>query len=393
MCSSDLINAKASHYYCYVTGFIINGSFILLLSSLSYPETPNPTISVMPHTVTVTRLNLSHLKFTRQDLARDYKNDLVAAFGEFVGTLTFMLLGLGGIQAAGTSNTATLAQAASQTASTTSKGSSAINTVASIQQLTYISVSMGLSLLFSAWIFYRATGAAFNPNVSFALLLVGVISPARFFVYVIAQFAGAIAASGLLEILLPGPLAVTPALGANTNSAQGVFIEAFITGALILSVLFLAVEKHRATFLAPLGIGITLFAGHLFAVVYTGAATNTARAFGPSVVTGFGNDHWVYWVGPTLGSFMAVSVYTLMKRFRYWRLNIEQDSDKGSKSPDLFFQEKVEANTDKSQGPQRILPSLGQITDILRGNPSHEDSHRAAESSSPLHQPPVPHIV
>ena len=57
------------------------------------------------------------------------------------------------------------------------------------------------------------------------------------------------AASGLLEILLPGPLAVTPALGANTNAAQGVFIEAFITGALILSVLFLAVEKHRATFL------------------------------------------------------------------------------------------------------------------------------------------------
>ncbi|KNZ54040.1 hypothetical protein VP01_3066g5 [Puccinia sorghi] len=171
---------------------------------------------------------------------------------------------------------------------------------------------MGLSLLFSAWIFYRATGAAFNP------------------------------------ILLPGPLAVlTPALGINTNSAQGVFIEAFNNCALILSVLFLAAEKHRATFLR----GLEMIIG------------------------------------------CTVSVYTLMKRFRYWRLNIEQDSDKGSKSPDLFFQEKVEANTDKSQGPQRILPSLGQITDILRGNPSHEDSHRAAESSSPLHQPPVPHIV
>jgi aquaporin related protein len=58
-----------------------------------------------------------------------------------------------------------------------------------------------------------------------------------------------LAASGLLEILLPGPLAVTPALGADTHPAQGVFIEAFITCALILSVLFLAVEKHRATFL------------------------------------------------------------------------------------------------------------------------------------------------
>ncbi|PLW21752.1 hypothetical protein PCANC_02935 [Puccinia coronata f. sp. avenae] len=348
----------------------------------------------MPHTVTVTRLNLSHLKFTRKDLAKDYKNDLVAAFGEFVGTFTFMLLGLGGIQAAGTSNTASLSRAASQNASATSQGASAINTVATIEQLTYISVSMGLSLLFSAWIFYRATGAAFNPNVSFALLLVGVISPARFFVYVIAQFAGAITASGLLEILLPGPLAVTPALGADTHPAQGVFIEAFITCALILSVLFLAVEKHRATFLAPLGIGITLFAGHLFAVVYTGAATNTARAFGPSVITGFGNDHWVYWIGPTLGSFLAVTIYTLMKRFKYWRLNVEQDTDKGSKSPDLFFQEKIEANTDKAHNqPSRILPSLGQITDILRGNISHEEARPEAESSTPPQQPKGPQIV
>lgn len=71
-------------------------------------------------------------------------------------------------------------------------------------------------------------------------------------------------ACALLSALLPGPLAVTPALGAGTNLGQGLFIECFATCALILSVLFLAVEKHRATFLAPLGIGITLFAGHMF---------------------------------------------------------------------------------------------------------------------------------
>lgn len=74
---------------------------------------------------------------------------------------------------------------------------------------------MGLSLLFSAWIFYRATGAAFNPsvllnspsfrtyeytltsipfhrNVSFALLLIGVISPTRFILYAFSQFLGSI---------------------------------------------------------------------------------------------------------------------------------------------------------------------------------------------------------
>ncbi|KAH9821858.1 aquaporin-like protein [Melampsora americana] len=309
-----------------------------------------------------TRMNLSLLTWRPRDLFADIQNDLVASFGEFIGTVTFMMIGLGGIQAAGTSNLASLRLAASQTtASAGTTGSSAINTVASIEQLTYISVSMGLSLLFSAWIFYRATGAAFNPNVSFALLLIGVISPTRFILYASAQFVGSIVACGLLAALLPGPLAVTPALGAGTNPGQGLFIECFATCALILSVLFLAVEKHRATFLAPLGIGITLFAGHMFATVYTGASMNTARAFGPAVITGFGTDHWV---GPTLGAFLAVAIYAIMKRFKYWKLNEGQDTDESSKSPALFFHEEPEMTSQKpsdSRAPSmRVFPSIGQ---------------------------------
>jgi aquaporin related protein len=65
----------------------------------------------------------------------------------------------------------------------------------------------GLSLLISAWLFFRATGGLFNPNVSLALLLSGVITPVRFVMYCIAQLTGAIAASGLVLALLPGQLA------------------------------------------------------------------------------------------------------------------------------------------------------------------------------------------
>lgn len=312
-----------------------------------------------------TQLDWPMLKWRPSQAFDDIRNDLVSATGEFFGTCIFLLVGLGGIQAAATSNQYTLAQAEmNKTASDGSTGASAINTVASLEQLTYISASMGLGLLFSAWIFYRATGAAFNPNVSFALLLIGVVSPTRFILYVFAQFVGSIVASALLAGLLPGPLAVTPALGAGTSLAQGVFIECFVTCALILSVLFLAVEKHRATFLAPVGIGITLFAGHLFAVVYTGASMNTARAFGPAVITGFSSDHWVYWVGPTLGSFLAVSIYAIMKRFKYWKLTEGQDTDESSKSPTLFQHETDHTQPSKSsekRGPSvKVIPSIGQ---------------------------------
>jgi aquaporin rerated protein, other eukaryote len=118
-----------------------------------------------------------------------FGDDAHAAVLEFVGTTFFLLLGLGGIQAAN-------AEAVT--------GSNRLT----VEQVLYISTSMGLSLLVSAWLFFRITGGLFNPNISLALLLVGVIKPVRFALYCIAQLSGAIAASGLILALTPGPLAV-----------------------------------------------------------------------------------------------------------------------------------------------------------------------------------------
>lgn len=209
---------------------------------------------------------------------------------------------------------------------------------------------MGLSLLISAWMFFRVTGGLFNPNVSFALLLTGIINPVRFALYCAAQLLGAIVAAGLVLALTNGPLAskyvpidihflddqnlievdvfqhaswswvrniyidlrilhplTTPL--SSTNSVQGVFIEMFITTALCLSVLMLGAEKHQATPFAPIGIGLTLFACHLWAVFYTGAAMNTARSFGPAAVTGFKySRHWVVSNFPTLPFRLSLSM-------------------------------------------------------------------------------------
>ncbi|KAG0151838.1 hypothetical protein CROQUDRAFT_86500 [Cronartium quercuum f. sp. fusiforme G11] len=49
-------------------------------------------------------VNLSHFTWRPQDLFDDFQNELVAAFNEFVGTVVFLLAGLGGIQAAAMSN-------------------------------------------------------------------------------------------------------------------------------------------------------------------------------------------------------------------------------------------------------------------------------------------------
>jgi aquaporin rerated protein, other eukaryote len=69
----------------------------------------------------------------------------------------------------------------------------------------------------------------------------------------------------------------------------------FLTSQLVLMVFFLGVEKHKATFLAPVAIGLTLFVCHLCAIHFTGAGLNPARSLGPHVVVGdFPGYHWIY---------------------------------------------------------------------------------------------------
>lgn len=75
------------------------------------------------------------------------------------------------------------------------------------------------------------TGGIFNPAVSTALLLIGAIGPVRWALCCAAQLIGAVAAAGVLQALLPGPLASNTTPGAGVNTAQAVFIEMFITAA------------------------------------------------------------------------------------------------------------------------------------------------------------------
>lgn len=116
--------------------------------------------------------------------------DLAAALLEFIGTALFLLIGLGGIQAASEENL------------------TGERLASNIQHVLYVSTSMGFSLLASAWLFFRITGGLFNPNISLALLLVGVIKPVRFILYCIAQLLGAIAGSALLLSLTSRDLTV-----------------------------------------------------------------------------------------------------------------------------------------------------------------------------------------
>ncbi|KAK5021538.1 Aquaporin-1 [Exophiala sideris] len=239
------------------------------------------------------------------------KNHFVAMIGEFAGTFLFLLFALGGTNVV---NTAPADQTTASLAADPAK-------------LLFISLCFGMSLAVNAWVFFRISGGLFNPAVSLGMMLVGAVPYVRGCLVIISQILGGIAASAVVACMLPGPLAVRTSLGGGTSVVQGLFIEMFLTAQLVFTIFMLAAEKHRATFIAPVGIGLSLFIAELFGVYYTGGSLNPARSFGPCVVLrSFYSYHWIYWVGPILGSLLASGFYMLVKALEYETVNPEQDS-------------------------------------------------------------------
>jgi aquaporin related protein len=99
---------------------------------------------------------------------------------------------------------------------------------------------------------------------------------------------------------------------------QGVFIEAFLTTLLVFTITVFTLEKTRAKIIAPVIIGLAYFTTELSGIFATGGSLNPARSLGPAVATEvFGRYHWIYYVGPLIGSLLAAALYELMKLSGY----------------------------------------------------------------------------
>ncbi|ATZ45287.1 Bcaqp2 [Botrytis cinerea B05.10] len=238
------------------------------------------------------------------------KNHFIAFLGEFVGTFLFLFFAYGG----------------TQTANQTSQKNPSIVASPDINQLLYIALIFGFSLTVNVWIFFRVSGGLFNPAVTIALCLVGVVGPVRSIFIFIAQVVASIAAAAAVRGLLPGDTVLfSCALAPGTSIAQGLFLEMFFTIELVFTILMLAAEKTKVTFVAPVGIGLSLFVAELMGVAWTGGALNPARAFGAEVIGGFRGYHWIYWLGPLMGAVLAAGFYKVIKFLNYEQVNGEQD--------------------------------------------------------------------
>ncbi|WVW82322.1 hypothetical protein I302_104329 [Kwoniella bestiolae CBS 10118] len=270
-----------------------------------------------------------HLKKPQQGPATlAIKNHFIAMVGEYVGTVLFMIFALGGTNVA-------LIPTTSVTGATTAGQDNTAAATVNTSNLLYIALSFGFSLAVNAWIFFRVSGGLFNPAVSLGMVLVGALTPLRGALLTFSQILGGITGAAIIQAITPGTLNVRTTLGGGTSIAQGLFIEMFLTSLLMLAILLLAAEKHKATFIAPIGIGLALFVAELLGVYYTGGSLNPARSFGPAVVLRtFSGYHWIYWLGPCLGAIIAAGFYKMLKWLQYETvLGPESDADETSPKP------------------------------------------------------------
>ncbi|KAK4442094.1 aquaporin-1 [Podospora aff. communis PSN243] len=242
------------------------------------------------------------------------ESNLVATVGEFAGTFLFLYFAYAGNLMA--------ASRAPTLSPSDPDGTMRSDTIV------FISLAYSFSLLVNVWAFYRISGGLFNPAVTLGLCLSSKLPWTRGIMFIPAQLLASLCAGGLVSAMFPVPIAeANSLLGGGTSIPQGLFMEMFFTALLVFVVLMLAIEKSKDTFLAPIGIGLALFVAMLAGTGYTGGSLNPARSLGCAVAARqFPGYHWIYWLGPLLGSLLATGFYALVKYFHYEEANPGQDA-------------------------------------------------------------------
>ncbi|XP_069899531.1 aquaporin-4 isoform X1 [Globicephala melas] len=235
-----------------------------------------------------------------------------------------------------------------------------------------ISLCFGLSIATMVQCFGHISGGHINPAVTVAMVCTRKISIAKSVFYIAAQCLGAIIGAGILYLVTPpsvvGGLGVTTVHG-NLSAGHGLLVELIITFQLVFTI-FASCDSKRTdvTGSIALAIGFSVAIGHLFAINYTGASMNPARSFGPAVIMGNWENHWIYWAGPIIGAVLAGGLYEyvfcpdveLKRRFKE-AFNKAAQQTKGS------YME-VEDNRSQVETDDLILkPGVVHVIDIDRG--------------------------
>lgn len=148
----------------------------------------------------------------------------------------------------------------------------------------------------------RASGAHFNPAITFGLWSVRRVQTLRAVVMIAAQFAGGAAAWALLKYFLGHSL--TGIAGAEFE--WKIFVaEAVGTGVFAMGFAAAVMQRFDEAKLAA-GVGLSLFVGILVASLASNGVVN------PAVAVGIQSWSWAYAAAPFAGALVGMNVYSML---------------------------------------------------------------------------------
>lgn len=189
-----------------------------------------------------------------------------------------------------------------------------------------VSLTFGLAITALAYSVGHYSGGHINCAVTFGLLLTGQCELTQAAGNLLAQILGSLTGAGVLCAVFPEGKDLTGSIGANGvsngfsqfNALAG---EIAMTFLLVFVVLQTACNPKSADNRAQacIAIGFAVFLAHTVLIPVDGCSINPTRSLGPAVIAKIRHgsdvdtfkDMWVFWVGPFLGSALAVGAYKL----------------------------------------------------------------------------------
>lgn len=193
-------------------------------------------------------------------------------------------------------------------------GCGAIAVQAQTGSLTHLGVAMAFGLVVMVMIAATGhiSGAHLNPAVTLAFVVTRHFPLRIAPFYAAAQILGSILAGVLLRLIFGAQaiLGVTLPVG---SLVQSFLLETLLTAALMFVITAVATDTKAVGQLAAIMIGATVAVNALWGGPISGASMNPARSFGPALVSGVWEAHWLYWAAPILGATLGAIFYQLIR--------------------------------------------------------------------------------
>ena len=173
-----------------------------------------------------------------------------------------------------------------------------------------------IAIVMSPW--GKRSGGDFNPAISFTFYRLEKVEFWDAWLYVIAQFLGAIGGVALARYVLRGALdnhavryAVTvPGVYGSTVAFLAELAISFI---LMITVLFATNHKRLAPYTAYF-VGMLIATYFTFEAPLSGMSTNPARTFGSALHPNYWHALWIYFIAPSMGMLAAGEVFLRVRR-------------------------------------------------------------------------------